>query len=217
MKDDSQLQQDILDELRWEPAVNANEIGVTVKDGIVTLTGHVASFGEKWDAERAAQRVTGVKGLAMEIDVAVGGGSKRTDADIARSVEHVLQWVSFLVYDPIKVLVENGWVTLSGEVQWHYQRQAAKQAVRYLMGVTGVSDQLLIKERVTPVTIKSDIEAALHRRATSDAPPIAVSVADNVVTLTGSARNWAERDLATHSAWCTPGVRNVVDNIRVTG
>lgn len=216
MKTDSQIQQDVIAELKWEPSINAAEVGVEVKNGVVTLAGHVASYGEKWDAERAAQRVAGVKALAVEIDVALGGSSKRNDADIARSVENVLEWTSFLSKDPIKVMVENGWVTLSGEVLWDYQRQAAKLAVRYLMGVTGVSDQITIKNRVTSTNVKIDIEAALKRRASNEAQQITVAVTGDVVTLTGNVHNWAERDLVTHSAWCTPGVSNVVDNIKVT-
>ena len=216
MKTDSQIQQDVIAELKWEPSINAAEVGVEVKNGVVTLAGHVASYGEKWDAERAAQRVAGVKALAVEIDVALGGGSKRNDADIARSVENVLEWTSFLSKDPIKVMVENGWVTLSGEVLWDYQRQAAKLAVRYLMGVTGVSDQITIRNRVTSTNVKTDIEAALKRRASNEAQQITVAVTGYVVTLTGNVHNWAERDLVTHSAWCTPGVSNVVDNIKVT-
>lgn len=216
MKTDSQIQQDVIAELKWEPSINAAEVGVEVKNGVVTLAGHVASYGEKWDAERAAQRVAGVKALAVEIDVALGGGSKRNDADIARSVENVLEWTSFLSKDPIKVMVENGWVTLSGEVLWDYQRQAAKLAVRYLMGVTGVSDQITIRNRVTSTNVKTDIEAALKRRASNEAQQITVAVTGDVVTLTGNVHNWAERDLVTHSAWCTPGVSNVVDNIKVT-
>jgi osmotically-inducible protein OsmY len=216
MKTDAQIQQDVIAELKWEPSINAAEVGVEVKNGVVTLAGHVASYGEKWDAERAAQRVAGVKALAVEIDVALGGSSKRNDADIARSVENVLEWTSFLSKDPIKVMVENGWVTLSGEVLWDYQRQAAKLAVRYLMGVTGVSDQITIRNRVTSTNVKTDIEAALKRRASNEAQQITVAVTGDVVTLTGNVHNWAERDLVTHSAWCTPGVSNVVDNIKVT-
>ena len=216
MKTDSQIQQDVIAELKWEPSINAAEVGVEVKNGVVTLAGHVASYGEKWDVERAAQRVAGVKALAVEIDVALGGTSKRNDADIARSVENVLEWTSFLSKDPIKVMVENGWVTLSGEVLWDYQRQAAKLAARYLMGVTGVSDQITIKNRVTSTNVKTDIEAALKRRASKEAQQITVAVTGDVVTLTGNVHNWAERDLVTHSAWCTPGVSNVVDNIKVT-
>src|SRR5450755_4002741 len=148
MKTDAQLQQDVIAELNWEPSVNAAQIGVEVKDGIVTLAGHVSSYAEKYAAERAAQRVCGVKALAVEMNVNLPGSSKRIDADIARSAENVLEWMTYLPKDCVKVKVEGVWITLSGEVAWEYQRQAAVSAVRYLMGVTGVSDQIAIKPKV---------------------------------------------------------------------
>jgi osmotically-inducible protein OsmY len=215
MKTDTQLQHDVIAELKWEPSVNAAQIGVEVKDGIVTLAGHVSSYAEKWDAERAAQRVSGVKALAIEMDVKLSGSSKRTDADIARSAENALQWTTFLPKDRVKVMVESGCITLSGEVDWEYQRQAAAGGVRYLMGVTGVSNQIAIKPKVSVSVVKSDIEAALKRRALADAQKISVEVRGADVTLTGTVHSWSERDLARHSAWGTPGVRNVVDNITV--
>ena len=213
MKTNAQVQNDVIAELNWEPSVDATQIGVEVKDGVVTLSGHVSSYAEKWNAERAAQRVSGVKALAIELDVALPGLSKRTDADIAHSVENVLQWTMFLPEDSVKVMVENGWITLSGNVAWEYQRQTAVDAVRNLMGVTGVSDNITIKSKVSSIVVKSDIEAALKRRAREDVQNISVEVHGDDVTLTGKVHTWSERDLATHSAWCTPGVRNVVDNM----
>ena len=203
-------------ELKWEPSVNATQIGVEVKDGIVTLAGHVGSFSEKWSAERAAQRVAGVKALTIEIEVALEGASKRSDADIARSAENVLQWMTYLTKDRVKVMVENGWITLSGDVDWGFQRQAAAAAVRYLMGVRGVSDQIAIKSHVSPNVVKSDIEAALKRRAHAQAHNISVAVNGTEVTLSGTTHSWAERELASNSAWGSPGVRNVVDNITIS-
>ena len=215
MKTDAQLQQDVIAELEWEPSVNAAQIGVEVKGGIVTLAGHVNSYAGKWNAERAAQRVSGVKALAIEMDVKLAGSSKRNDTDIARSAENVLEWMTSLPEDSVKVMVEGGWITLSGEVDWQFQKQAAADAVRDLMGVTGVSDQIAIKPRVSASIVKSDIEAALKRRAKSDAQKIFVEVRGGDVTLTGTVHSWSERDLARHSAWGAPGVRNVVDNITV--
>ena len=215
MKTDIQLQQDVIAELKWEPSVNAAQIGVEVKDGIVTLAGHVSTYAEKLGAERAAQRVSGVKALAIEIDVQLSGSSKRTDADIAGAARNVLQWTSSLPKDGVKVMVESGWVTLSGEVDWEYQRQAAAKAVRYLMGVTGVSNQIAIQPNVSLSAVKSDIEAALKRRATADAQKISVEVRGADVTLSGTVHSWSERNLAKHSAWGTPGVRNVVDNMSI--
>jgi len=215
MKTDAQLQQDVIAELRWEPAINAAQIGVEAKDGVVTLTGHVNSYVEKWNAERAAQRVSGVKALAVEMDVTLPGSSKRNDGDIARSAENVLQWTADLPRDCVKVLVENGWITLSGEVEWEYQRQAAIRVVRHLLGVTGVSDGIAIKAKVSSSAVKSDIEAALKRRAIDDAQNISVDVRGADVTLTGTVHTWSERELAEHAAWGTPGVRRVVDLITV--
>ena len=215
MKTDAQVQQDVIAELKWEPSINAAQIGVEVKDGIVTLAGHVSSYAEKWDAERAAQRVSGVRALAVEMDVKLAGSSKRNDADIARSAQDVLQWTAYLPKDSVKVMVEDGWITLSGEVDWEYQRQAAAGGVRYLMGVTGVSDQIVVKPKVSLSAVKSDIEAALKRRAAADAQMISVGVRDADVTLTATVHSWSERDLARNAAWGTPGVRNVVDNITI--
>ena len=216
MKTDSQLQHDVIEELGWEASVNAAQIGVSVKDGIASLSGDVGSFGEKWDAEQAAQRVSGIKGLAVEIQVNLPGSAKRNDADIARAVENILQWTSLLPLDSVKVMVENGWVTLAGEVDWDYQRQSATRAVRYLMGVTGVSDQIALKPSVSLSEVKSDIEAALKRRARDDAKDITVQVHGTDVILSGTTHSWAESELARHAAWSAPGVRQVVDNITVT-
>ena len=215
MKTDTQLQQDVIAELKWEPSVNATHIGVEVINGIVTLAGHVSSYAEKLGAERAAQRVSGVKALAVEMDVKLAGLSKRTDADIAGSVENILQWTTSLPKEGVKVMVENGWVTLSGEVYWDYQRQDAARGVRHLMGVIGVSDRITIKPHVSLSAVKSDIEAALKRRAKADAQRISVEISGADVTLTGTVHSWSERNAARHSAWGTAGVRNVVDHMTI--
>ena len=215
MKTDAQLKQDIIAELTWEPSVNASQIGVEVRNGTVTLAGHVDSYTEKWQAERAAQRVPGVKGLAVEIDVELPGLSKRTDGDIARSAQNILEWTTWLPKDSIKVKAENGWITLSGEVEWNYQRQSAKDTVRSLLGVTGVSDEITIKPKASMSAVKSEIEAALKRRAHSDAQHVSVDVKGGDVTLSGTVHSWSERELAASSAWSTPGVRKVVDNITI--
>lgn len=216
MKTDIQLQQDIMAELKWEPAVGAEHIGVEVTDGVVTLAGHVSSYPEKWHAEQAAQRVAGVNALAVEIDVRLPGSSQRLDADIARTAENVLLWTSILPKDAIKVLVEKGWITLSGALDWDFQRQTAVNAVRHLMGVTGVSDQIVITPSVTLGAVKADIEAALKRRASNDTQAISVQVTGGEVTLSGTFHNWSERDLATHAVWSTPGVHKVVDHLTMT-
>jgi osmotically-inducible protein OsmY len=213
MKTDTQLQQDVSAELKWEPSVHAARIGVEVKDGVVTLAGQVDSYSEKWNAERAAQRVSGVKALTTELKVQLTSLSQRSDADIAGAVENVLEWTASLPAGALKVMVESGWVTLSGAVDWQFQRQTATDSVRYLLGVTGVSDQISIKPSVSATAVKSDIEAALKRTAIADAKKIDVSVYGSDVTLSGTVVNWAERETALHSAWGTPGVRDVVDEM----
>ncbi|ALT76394.1 BON domain-containing protein [Paucibacter sp. KCTC 42545] len=215
MKTDSQLQQDVMAELKWEPSVHAAQVGVEVKDGVVTLAGEVSSYTEKLNAERAAQRVHGVKALAVEMSVKLSQLGKRNDADIAGSARNILSWTSSLPSDAVKVLVEDGWLTLSGDVEWQFQRQDAADSVRYLMGVVGVSNQIAIKPLLSATVVKADIESALKRRAAADAKTITVEVKGTDVTLTGTVHSWAERDLARRSAWGSVGVRNVVDKMNL--
>jgi osmotically-inducible protein OsmY len=215
MKTDTQIQQDVIAELSWEPSVNAAHIGVEVSDGIVTLAGHVSNYTEKLNAERAAQRVHGVKALAVEMDVTLPGESKRNDSDIAQSANNVLRW-SYLPTDRVKVKVEHGRIDLSGEVEWDYQRNGAAEAVRHLQGVTGVNNQITLKPAASASIVKADIEAALKRRAQRHSEAIRVEVEGSDVTLTGIVNSWAERNLARNSAWGAPGVRNVNDNMTVT-
>lgn len=213
MKTDSQLQQDVMAELKWEPAVHAAQIGVEVRDGVVTLAGEVSSYVEKWNAERAAQRVAGVKALAIEMKVKLSQLGERTDADIASSAKNVLSWTNSLPTDAIQVLVEGGWLTLSGNVPWQYQRKDAADSVRFLSGVVGVSNQISVKPAPSAPLVKADIEAAIQRRATADAKTIGVQVVGTDITLTGTVRSWAERELANHSAWSSPGVHKVIDKM----
>ncbi|MEO8998456.1 MAG: BON domain-containing protein [Rhodanobacter sp.] len=215
MKTDAQLKDDVASELNWEPSVNAADIGVEVKAGVVTLAGHVDSYAEKWSAEQAAQRVSGVRALAVEIDVRLPDLNERTDADIALAARRALDWSTYLPTRKIQVVVEHGWVTLSGKVEWAYQRQAASNAVRFLMGVTGVSDNIVLKSAVSAAGVKADIEAALQRRATDDAKNIFVEVNGSDVVLSGTTDTWTERSLVNDSAWTTAGVHHVVNNILV--
>lgn len=217
MKADSEVQQDVLAELEWEPSVKAAQIGVEVNGGIVTLAGRVASFAEKWEAERAAQRVAGVKAVTVEIDVKLPGESERTDADIARSAENAMDWMTYLPEGTIKVLVEHGWVTLSGKVDWAFQRQGAVSAVRSLIGVKGVNDQITLRPSVSSGDIKAELETALKRRAQADAQKILIDVTGNSVTLTGTVHSWSERLLARDTAWGTRGVQGVIDHLAVVG
>jgi osmotically-inducible protein OsmY len=213
MKTDSQLQQDVMAELKWNPSVHAAQIGVEVKDGVVTLAGEVSSYGEKWNAEHAAQRVNGVQALTIELKVKLTELGKRSDTDIARSVETALGWSNSLPANAVKVMVEAGYLTLTGDVEWQYQRQAAFDSVRYITGVTGVNNQIGIKPALSATVVKADIEAAIKRRAVADASSIVVGVKGADVTLSGTVHSWAERELATRSAWSSLGVKSVVDKM----
>jgi osmotically-inducible protein OsmY len=218
MKTDAQLQQDVMAELKWKPYIDATEIGVEVKDGIVTLSGHVENYDSKWRAERIAQNVLGVKGLTLDLKVNLASDHIRDDVDIARTALNVLAWTSVdLANDKVKVLVEKGWVTLSGQVKWEFQRRAANKAVRSLMGVTGVSNQIsLIRPTVALADVESSINAALKRLTSAEFGRVHIVVNGNDVVLSGYVHSWAERSLVVHNAWAVPGVHNVIDNIAIT-
>lgn len=213
MKTDHQLRQDVIEELAWDPCINDNEIGVEVKDGVVTLSGHLDSFAGKYAAERATQNVEGVRAIAVEIEVRLPGESKRTDSDIASTAQRALDWNALIPKDRIKIIVEGGHLTLSGEVDWAYQRQAAENTVRNLMGVVGVHNQITVKAAVLSKNVKSSIEAALQRRAHQEVKAISVLVNGNQVTLTGSVPSLADRRTAFMAALSAPGVTRVIDKL----
>ncbi len=215
MSNDRQLQQDVIAELGWDAVINASRIGVETKDGIVTLTGHVESYAQKWAAERAAQRVSGVKGVAVEIDVVLPGSSQRTDADIARMASNALEWNVLVPRDAVTVLVEDGHITLSGEVEWAYVRNAAESSVRGLPGVKDVANLIRIRPQIKPGDVKTKIEAALQRRAHLDARAISVEVDHGTVTLTGAVDSLAERVTIENAVWNAPGVQHVIDHLVV--
>jgi osmotically-inducible protein OsmY len=213
---DSELQRDVLEELKWEPSVNAAHIGVAVKDGVVTLTGHVASYAERYAAEKAAKRVYGVKAVANDIEVKLPGDKQLTDEDIARACLVALSANISVPRDKIKVTVSKGWVTLEGEVEWQYQKDAAESSVRFLGGVKGVSNLITVKPRLSPTEVKARIESAFKRSAELDASRVAVEVNGSKVILRGTVRSWAERDEAQREAWAAPGVSSVENLITVS-
>lgn len=212
---DIDLRQDVLDELEYEPGIDAADIGVAVQDGTVTLTGHVRTYAEKREAETIVKRVKGVRAIAQEIEVRPTSSHLTADDEIARRVVNSLTWNASVPGDQIQVTVENGFVSLSGKVSWHYQKSAAENAIDNLTGVRGVINLIEIKPSVSPTDVRQRIETALKRDAELEAKRIQVQVADNRVTLEGRVRNWAERDAAERAAWAAPGVAQVVDKITI--
>jgi osmotically-inducible protein OsmY len=215
MKTDAQLKKDVTAELEWDPSISASQVGVAVKDGVVTLSGHLDTFAEKYAIERAVQRVHGVKAIAVEVDVKLEPSHKRSDSEIAAAAETALKWHSLVPADRVQVKVEKGWITLKGELDWNYQRLEAERAVRPLTGVVGVSNGIVLKASTTPANVASRIREALGRHAEHEAKHIEVGVEGGVVTLRGHVDSWAERAAAYGAAWSAPGVMSVVNEITV--
>jgi osmotically-inducible protein OsmY len=215
MISDLELRQDVLDELEFEPSVNAAHIGVMANKGVVTLTGSVTSYAEKAAAERAARRVKGVKAIAEEIEVRLPSDTKRSDDEIAARALDILKWQVGLPADRIKVKVEKGIVTLTGEVDWQYQKTDAQYGVHKLTGVIDVVNQILVAAPVRASEVKQKIQKALERSADVEASRITVQTEGGKVVLSGKVRAWYERDIAERAAWSAPGVTEVQDHLVV--
>jgi len=212
---DKEIQQAVLRELDYEPQVRSTEIGVAVKDGIVTLAGTVGSYSEKVAAKEAALRVKGVRGIAQEIKVVYPEDKKTGDDEIARRAINIIDWDTSIPSGKVRVTVQNGWLTLTGDVMWQYQKSAAEMAVRKLSGVTGITNQITVQPGVSAADIKTRIEEALKRNAAIEANAIRVQVTGGAVTLEGKVHAWSERGVAEHAAWSAPGVQSVVDHLLI--
>jgi osmotically-inducible protein OsmY len=214
MRSDSDIKRDVEEELRWDPDIDATDVAVAVKNGVVTLIGFVHTYIEKFEAEAAAKRVAGVVGLANDLEVRLDTRNERSDPEIARDAVAAIRNQLPFAAEHIKVVAKNGWLTLEGEVEWNYQRETAERAVRRIKGVKGVTNSIRLQPRVTPSEVKRKIEEAFRRNAVLDANRITVEANGGEVILKGTVRSWAERQEAERAAWAAPGV-DMVDN-RIT-
>lgn len=215
MKTDSDLKKDVLTELLWDPLVPESRVGVAVSDGVVTLTGHLDTYAEKVAAKRAVERVAGVKAIAIELEVIPAGVHQRSDTEIAAAVDHALSWNTSVPQDRVKVTVEKGWVTLSGELDWNFQRRAVERMIRPLKGVAGIIDNIGLKALPIPINLSNLIQDALTRQAVREAKRIEISVDGSVVTLRGNVHSWAERTAAEGATWSAPGVSRVNNQLTI--
>ena len=215
MRSDIQIQKDVMEELKWNPFLSASQIGVSVQDGIVTLSGLVDTYSKKKAAEKAAKGIAGVKAVAMDIQVGSSPSYAKTDTEIASAVMNALKWHSAVRDEKIKVKVENGVVTLEGEVEWDFQRRNAVTAIEDLTGVTSVFNMITIRPQITPDDIHKKITSAFHRSATVDANEISVEIAGSKATLRGKVRSLAEKDDAERAAWSAAGISFVDNRLRI--
>jgi osmotically-inducible protein OsmY len=215
MKSDFQIQKDVMDELKWDPFISISEIGVSVKNGVVTLSGHVDTYSKKLAAEKAAKKVAGVKAVAEELTVGISPSYRKTDAEIAAAVISALKWHSAVQDEKIKITVEDGTVKLEGEVDWEYQRNNVKTAVENLTGVRSVLDLIMVKPRITPTDIQQKISSAFHRSATIDAGKLTAEVIGSKVVIHGKVRSFMEKEDAERAVWNAPGVTSVESKIQI--
>jgi osmotically-inducible protein OsmY len=216
MKTDKQLQQDVMEDLRWDPSIDASKVGVVVAKGVVTLTGSVPSYFQKQNTERIVKRVSGVRAVANDIDVQLPSSTVQTDSTIATAALNALKWSTSVPEENLTVSVSKGWVTLEGKVEWNYQKESAEKAVEELIGVKGVTNHISVSPHIKSREVKSEIKAALHRYAELESRNIDVEASDSAVTLRGQVRSWAERKEAENAAWMAPGVTQVKNEIIVS-
>ncbi|MEO8805536.1 MAG: BON domain-containing protein [Burkholderiaceae bacterium] len=214
MKTDAELKRAVEAELAWDPTVISTSIGVAAKNGVVTLTGHLETYAEKRAAEKALRRVTGVKAIALELDVRLSPEHRRSDTDIAAAAQSTLTW-NTLVPDKVRLTVDQGWVTLQGEVEWDFQRRSVEKAIRPLTGVLGISNEITLRPRVSPADLQQQITDALKRQVDREMKHLDIRVDGATVTLRGKVNSWHERDAASGIAWSAPGVRGVVNELTI--
>jgi osmotically-inducible protein OsmY len=215
MRTDAEIQKDVMEEFKWEPFLTASEIGVAVRNGIVTLSGTLDSYAKKLAAEKAAKRISGVKAVAEDIQVKYNGGGIKNDTEVAEAVLDAFKWNSAIKENNIKTKVENGIVTLEGQVDWEFERRAIRSAIQNLNGVRGIVNNITIAPQITPSDIKQKIHRAFHRHATLDANGIEVATDGSTVTLSGKVRSWAEKRDAEYAVWGSPGVNKVINKLEI--
>jgi osmotically-inducible protein OsmY len=215
LKTDAQLRADVMAELEWDPAIRAHEVGVAVKEGVVTLTGHLENFAQEAEIERVVRRVAGVRALAIEMDVRLDPAHRRSDTDVAAAAQRALEWHTQIPMDRIQLEVARGWVTLRGEVEWEYQRRAVESAIRTLRGVVGVSNQIHLKARLAPPDLVERLRGALLRHAEHEAKHVEILQEGSTVILRGKVHSWNERVALQGAAWSAPGVEKVINELTV--